>query len=279
MIRQYAKLIRFDKPIGTLLLLWPTLWSLWLAARGLPSLSIFIIFTLGVFLMRSAGCVVNDICDRNVDGKVERTRERPLATGELSVKQAVVFALSLAAAAFLLVLNCNWLTIELSFVGAFLATVYPLLKRVTHLPQVGLGLAFSWSVPMAFAAVTNSIPSSAWLLFATAAIWPVVYDTMYAMADRQDDLQIGVKSTAILFGNYDVIIIGVLQLLFIVLLAAVGSVFNLQQGYYLALLIAAGLFVWQLYKISERDPQQCFQAFLDNNWIGVVILLGIMAGV
>lgn len=279
MIRQYAKLIRFDKPIGTLLLLWPTLWGLWLAARGLPPISILIIFSLGVFLMRSAGCAVNDICDRNFDGNVERTRERPLASGELSVKQAVVFALSLAATAFLLVLNCNQLTVELSFVGAILAAVYPLLKRVTHLPQVGLGLAFSWSVPMAFAAVTNSVPASVWLLFATAAIWPIIYDTMYAMADRQEDLQIGVKSTAILFGNYDVMIIGVLQLVFIALLAAVGSVFNLQQGYYLALLIVAGLFVWQLHKISERNPQQCFQAFLDNNWVGIVIFLGIMAGV
>lgn len=279
MLQNYAKLIRFDKPIGTLLLLWPTLWALWLAARGLPQLSILFIFLAGVFLMRSAGCVVNDIFDRNFDGKVARTRHRPLATGSVSVWQAAMFAAALMLTAFILVLFCNSLTIRFAFAGALFAVIYPLLKRVTHLPQVGLGIAFSWGVPMAFAAVTSEVPQSAWLLFATAAVWPVIYDTMYAMADRKDDLQIGVKSTAILFATYDIWIIAVLQLVFIFMLITVGWVFALKTVYFVAVLIAAALLVWQLHMIRHRDPQQCFAAFLHNNWVGAMVFLGILSGV
>ena len=279
MLHNYAKLIRFDKPIGTLLLLWPAMWALWLAARGMPDISILMIFLLGVFLMRSAGCVMNDIFDRNIDGNVMRTRNRPLPAGNVSLRQAVAVAAGLLLAAFILVLFCNWLTIRLAFAGAVFAIIYPLLKRITHLPQVGLGIAFSWSVPMAFAAVTNQVPASAWMLFGVAAIWPVIYDTMYAMADRSDDIKIGVKSTAILFGSYDVLIIAVLQFLFVVLLITVGWVFALKNIYYFSVFVVACLFVWELHRIREKQPEQCFAAFLHNNWVGVVIFLGILSGV
>tara|TARA_R110000868_G_scaffold17438_2_gene76578 strand:- start:416 stop:1258 length:843 start_codon:yes stop_codon:yes gene_type:complete len=273
--KQYAYLMRLDKPIGILLLLWPTCWALWLAAGGMPPLSILAIFVMGVFLMRSAGCVVNDICDRRFDGQVARTRHRPLAAGTVSVRQAVGLAAVLGLSAFLLVLLCNRLTIMLSFAGALFAVIYPLLKRVTHLPQLGLGIAFSWGVPMSFAAVTGHISPSAWLLFAAAMIWPIIYDTMYAMADRADDVKIGVKSTAILFGQRDVLIIGCLMVVFLLLLVSVGLTFQLQQRYYIALLIVAGLFVRQLWMIKLRDPAQCFRAFLENNGVGLVIFLGI----
>lgn len=273
--RQYAYLMRLDKPVGILLLLWPTLWALWLAANGVPPLSILMIFVTGVVLMRSAGCVINDIFDRNFDRHVARTRQRPLAAGTVAVKQALFLAAFLGLLAFLLVLFCNQLTIMLAFAGAGLAVTYPLLKRVTHLPQLGLGLAFSWGVPMAFAAVTYDVPEKAWLIFATAALWPVIYDTMYAMVDRADDVKVGVKSTAILFGHYDVLIISILMLIFMILLFTIGHVFELNYFYYLSLVIVAYRLVQDLRLIQSRDPAQCFQAFKNNNLIGVIIFIGI----
>ncbi len=273
--RQYAYLMRLDKPIGILLLLWPTLWALWLAGNGVPPLSILLVFVTGVVLMRSAGCVINDIFDREFDKHVTRTRQRPLAAGTVSVKQALILAVVLGLAAFLLVLSCNKLTIMLSFAGALFAAAYPLLKRVTHLPQLGLGLAFSWGVPMAFAAVTNDVPAKAWLIFAAAALWPVIYDTMYAMVDRADDLKIGVKSTAILFGKHDVFIIGIMMVIFIILLIAIGYVFALNYFYYLSLLVVGYRLMQDLRMIKQRDPVQCFQAFKNNNLIGLIIFIGI----
>jgi len=273
--KQYAYLMRLHKPIGILLLLWPTCWALWLAAGGVPPLSILFIFVAGVVLMRSAGCVINDIFDRHYDKHVARTRTRPIAAGVVSVKEALVLAASLALAAFLLVLFCNTLTVMLAFAGAIFAVTYPLLKRVTHLPQLGLGVAFSWGVPMAFAAVTGQVSASAWLVFAAAVFWPIIYDTMYAMADRADDVKIGVKSSAILFGKYDVPIIAGLMVVFVSLMVAIGQVFELQTRYYLALVIAGGLFARQLWFIRQRDPDLCFKAFLQNNGVGLVIFLGI----
>lgn len=276
--RQYAYLMRLNKPIGILLLLWPTWWALWLAADGAPRQSIFLIFTLGVVVMRSAGCIVNDICDRNFDKHVARTNQRPLAAGTVTLTEAVVLALLLGALALVLVLFCNALTIKLAFLGAFFATVYPLLKRITHLPQCGLGIAFSWGIPMAFAATHGEVTDSAWLLFTAAAIWPIIYDTMYAMTDREDDIKVGVKSTAILFGRNDILILILLTGLFIGMLAIVGFVFALSIYYFVALTLVSGLFVGQFYRIRTRDPQQCFQAFLNNNWVGLWLFVGILLG-
>jgi len=276
MLRDFYYLMRMDKPIGSLLLLWPTMWALWLAARGTPNPLILFVFLCGVFLMRSAGCIVNDIFDRNIDGDVARTRERPIAAGRVSVKQAAMLAAGLGLCAFVLVLFCNLLTIKLAIVGALLAVAYPLMKRITHLPQLGLGVAFSWGVPMAFAAVTGAVSSAAWVLFVTSAIWPVIYDTMYAMADREDDIKIGVKSTAILFGNHDIFIIAVLQAIFIFMLGMIGLIFQLRDIYFVCLFIVAAMFVYQLYMIKKREPGRCFQAFLHNNWVGLAIFVGIV---
>lgn len=275
-LRQYVFLMRLHKPIGILLLLWPTLWALWLAGSGHPSVKIVWIFILGVILTRSAGCVINDIADRHVDAHVHRTRERPLAAGKVSVSEAVILAMVLGLAAFGLVLLCNPLTVLLAFVGAALAIVYPLLKRVTHLPQIGLGLAFSWGVPMAFAAQNATVSAAGWYLYFVAMLWPVIYDTLYAMTDREDDMKIGVKSTAILFGGRDKMIIGLLQLLFLGLLIPFGMMFSLGVIYYFSLVIVAGLFVYQQWLIHIRDPAQCFAAFLNNNWVGLVIWMGIV---
>jgi 4-hydroxybenzoate polyprenyltransferase len=277
-LRPYIELTRLYKPIGILLLLWPVCWALWLAAGGLPPISILLVFVCGVVLMRSAGCIINDIFDRHYDRHVQRTRLRPLAAGTLNVRQALALAITLALMAFLLVLFCNRLTILLSFAGAFLAVCYPLLKRVTHLPQLGLGVAFSWGVPMAFAAVMGEVTLSAWLVFAAAAIWPVIYDTMYAMTDRADDIRIGVKSTAILFGRYDVFIIACLMLCFIALLMLIGFHFQLNYFYFIALGATAVLLFQQLLMIRHRDPQKCFQAFLQNNYVGLVIFAGVVVG-
>lgn len=272
----FIYLTRLNKPIGILLLLWPTLWALWLASQGHPHLSNVIIFSLGVILMRSAGCVVNDIADRHVDGHVERTRERPLASRRVSVLYAIVVFAVLMLMAFLLVLLCNQQTIKLAFIGAGLAVVYPLMKRFTHLPQFGLGVAFSWGVPMAFAAENAIVSSEGWLLFASCILWPVIYDTMYAMVDRPDDLKIGVKSTAILFGHYDRLIIGCLQVLFLTSFILLGLLFQLSCIYYLSLMLVFLLFLYQQWLIRECDRKQCFQAFLNNNWVGLVIFLGIL---
>lgn len=271
----YYHLMRLDRPIGSLLLLWPTYWALWLAAGGLPDLKVLVVFTLGVVLMRSAGCVINDFADRHVDGQVERTQARPLATGALTSKQALRLFALLLVIAFALVLTMNDLTIGLSFVAVALAACYPFMKRFTHLPQVVLGAAYGWSIPMAFAAQLNELPSYCWLLFAANLCWTVAYDTYYAMVDRNDDLKIGVKSTAILFGRYDKFIIGLLQLLSLGLLLRVGLELQLGYSYYVGLVVAAGLFIQQQWQTRHRERDPCFNAFLANNRVGAVIFAGL----
>lgn len=272
----YIALMRLDKPIGILLLLWPTLWALWLASTGKPNPKIVFIFVVGVLLMRSAGCVINDFADRHVDGHVERTKLRPLATGQVSSQEALTLAAVLSGFAFLLVLFCNDKTILLAFMGMGLAIIYPFLKRITHLPQFGLGAAFAWGVPMAFAALTDQVGTKAWFIFLTAMIWPVIYDTMYAMVDRCDDIKIGVKSTAILFNDMDRMIIGLLQVLFVVMLIIIGLMFRLKHVYYYSLIIVTLLCMYQQWLIRQRYPKDCFKAFINNNWIGLSIFIGIL---
>lgn len=272
----YWRLMRFDRPIGALLLLWPTWWALLIAGQGLPTLKNIVIFTLGVVLMRAAGCVMNDIADRNFDPHVERTRNRPLANGELSVRQALICFLVLLLLAFLLVLLTNRLTILLSFVGLALAATYPFFKRYTHLPQVVLGFAFSWGIPMAFAAETGAVPGLAWALLVINLVWVLVYDTLYAMVDREDDLKIGVKSTAILFGRHDLLVISGLMLLLLVMLTALGVVAGLAWPWFVAVALVAGLLGWQRRMIRNREPAACFRAFLQNNWVGCSIFLGLV---
>lgn len=274
-IKQYAYLMRLDKPIGILLLLWPTLWALWLAKRGLPDLKILLIFTAGVLLTRSAGCIINDYADKDFDAYVTRTKNRPLASKKISSFEALSLAALLALLALFLVFMCNGLTIWLSFLGAAIAIVYPFLKRVTHLPQLGLGLAFSWGVPMAFAAETARVPSAAWFVFAACTLWPIIYDTMYAMVDRSDDVGVGIKSTAILFDNKDTILIGFLQIVFVILLAIIGLLFDLRFPYYAALFCVLCFFAYQQWLIRERAPKACFAAFLNNHWVGLTIFIGI----
>lgn len=271
----YWQLARMDKPIGTLLLLWPTLWALWLASAGQPDWWALLVFTLGVFLMRSAGCVINDYADRHVDGHVKRTALRPLPAGRLTTRQALLFFAALVGLSFLLVLTLNRFTIALSLVGLVLAVLYPFMKRVTHLPQLVLGLAFSWSIPMAWAAVTGDLAWNTGLLFMANATWTVAYDTYYAMVDRDDDVRIGVKSTAILFGRHDLRIIALLQLATLLLLLLVGWLQALPWPFYGSLLVAAGLFAQQGWSARGRDREACFRAFLANNWVGAVIFLGI----
>ncbi len=274
-LQTYIRLMRLDKPIGILLLLWPTLWALWIAGEGGPDLLVLFVFVTGVVLMRSAGCVINDFADRDFDGRVARTRHRPVATGEVSPRQALNLFLGLTLTAFLLVQFMNTLTVALSFAGAALAATYPFSKRYTHLPQVHLGLAFGWAVPMAFAAQTGAVPKAAWLLLIAATLWAVVYDTMYAMVDREDDLRIGVKSTAILFAESDRLIIGIVQALMLFDLLAVGHVVKLGWVYHLGLVVAAGLAAYHQYLIKDRLPERCFQAFLHNNWLGAAVFAGI----
>lgn len=273
---QYAYLMRLDKPIGILLLLWPTLWALFLAGNGHPALKNILIFMLGVVIMRSAGCVLNDYLDRNIDCHVARTRDRPLAAGKVKPYEAIILLFFLALGAFILVLFCNPLTLGLAFIGAAIVSIYPTLKRITYLPQVGLGLAFTWGVPMAFAAETGTVPLSAWFLFLTGTIWPIIYDTMYAMVDREDDKKIGVKSTALLFADMDTLIIALLQVLFIVLLIIVGLMFQLHSAYYMALVMVSLFFIYQQWLIRKRENKNCFNAFLNNNWVGLTIYLGIL---
>ncbi|WP_375751859.1 4-hydroxybenzoate octaprenyltransferase [Vibrio sp. HN007] len=273
--RAYWQLMRMDKPIGSLLLLWPTMWSLILAADGLPRWDVLIVFVAGVVLMRSAGCVINDFADRNIDGKVKRTKNRPIPSGTVSASEAIILFLLLAVVSFVLVLTMNTLTVKLSFIGIALAFIYPFMKRYTHLPQLFLALAFSWAIPMAWAAQANEISPYVWLLFVINAMWTIAYDTEYAMVDRDDDLRIGVKSTAILFGRLDKAIIGALQLLTIVLLIALGYQLQLSQWFYWGVLGAASLFVYQQNLIRGRDRDKCFQAFLNNNNVGLVLTVGI----
>ncbi|MEM0955643.1 MAG: 4-hydroxybenzoate octaprenyltransferase [Pseudomonadota bacterium] len=271
----YLQLIRFDRPIGTLLLLWPTLWALWLAADGVPPLKLLLIFSLGTLLMRSAGCAVNDLADRNLDGAVARTRERPLVTGAVSPQEAISVCAALGLMAFVLVLFTNTLTIVLSFAGAALAACYPFMKRHTHLPQLVLGAAFSWSIPMAFAAVSDALPPTLWLVFIANLMWTVAYDTEYAMVDREDDLKVGIKSTAILFGELDRHIIAAIQALTVTALVLVGQRFDLGVAYFASLLVCAALFVHQQKLIRNREPAACFQAFLNNNWVGAAVFVGL----
>ncbi|VAW83651.1 4-hydroxybenzoate polyprenyltransferase [hydrothermal vent metagenome] len=274
---QYAYLMRLDRPIGILLLLWPTLWALWVAGEGMPSLHVLITFVVGVVLMRAAGCVINDFADRKIDTHVERTKSRPLAAGRVSTKEALVLFVVLCLSAFAMVLFfLNTLTIALSVVAVLLASLYPFMKRYTYLPQFVLGAAFAWAIPMAFAAELGTVPAIAWLLFLITVLWTVAYDTMYAMVDRPDDLKIGVKSTAILFGRADRLIIGVLQVLVLGLLVVVGLSLDLNIIYYFSLAVALGLAVYQQTLIYERAPQNCFKAFLNNNWFGLVIFIGMM---
>jgi len=275
--QNYMRLMRLDKPIGILLLLWPTLWALWIAAQGQPRPWLVAVFIAGVVLMRSAGCVINDYADRNIDSHVKRTAQRPLAAGLVSKKEALTLFAALVILAFLLVLTLNPLTIALSMVGAFLATSYPFTKRFTHLPQAYLGAAFGWAIPMVFAAQTGAVDPHSWWLFAAVLVWALIYDTMYAMVDRDDDLKIGVKSTAILFGDHDRLIIGLLQLLFLGLMLCVGWSFGLGGYYYIGLAAAAALMLYHQWLIRDRQRERCFRAFLHNHWVGVVIFAGILA--
>ncbi|EMD1719336.1 4-hydroxybenzoate octaprenyltransferase [Providencia stuartii] len=271
----YSRLMRIDRPIGSLLLLWPTYWALWIAAQSIPSLHILIVFTAGVFLMRAAGCVINDFADRHFDGHVERTKHRPLPSGDVTEKEAKILFASLVGLSFLLVLTLNSMTIWLSVAGLALAWIYPFVKRVSHLPQVVLGAAFGWSIPMGFSAVSESLPLVCWVLFLVNILWSVIYDTQYAMVDRNDDLKIGVKSTAILFGQYDKLIIGILQIVMIVLLVLVGSLANLGAVYYIALSLSALLFIYQQKLMVDRERAPCFKAFLNNNYVGLILFIGI----
>lgn len=271
----YCRLMRIDKPIGSLLLLWPTYWALWLAGGGIPDVKLLLVFTGGVFFMRAAGCVINDFADRNFDGHVKRTCQRPLPSGALSVREAKALFVLLVALSFALVLTLNALTIWLSVAALTLAWIYPFMKRFTHLPQVILGMAFGWSIPMAYAAVSESLPLSCWLLFAANICWTVAYDTQYAMVDRDDDLRIGIKSTAILFGRYDRLIVALLQLATLLLLLWVGRLNPLGAVYYWGLLLVGGGFVYQQRLIVKRARLACFQAFMSNNYVGLILFVAI----
>ena len=273
----YIELMRLDKPIGILLLLWPTLSALWIAAEGVPDLLVLTVFTLGVIVMRSAGCVINDYADKDIDGRVRRTMGRPLATGALKGKDALWLFAALSTIALFLVLLLNMLTILMSIIGLFLAATYPFMKRYTHFPQVYLGMAFGWAIPMAFAAQTGSVPVIAWLLFLANIIWSIIYDTFYAMVDRDDDLLAGVKSTAVLFGNNDRVIIAILQLTFIVMMATIGRQLEMSFVYYLGLLISVGLFVYQQRLAWASGIENYLKAFLNNNWVGASFFVTIVA--
>ena len=273
----YIKLMRLDKPVGIYLLLWPTLWALLMASQGLPSLGVTIVFVAGVVVMRSAGCVINDYADRKVDGSVKRTAQRPLASGALSATQALQLFALLIAAAFILVLFLNWQTIVLSIVALLLASSYPFMKRYTHFPQVVLGAAFGWAIPMAFMAVLETVPAYGWWLFLANLLWTVAYDTMYAMVDRDDDIKIGIKSTAVLFGRYDVLIICALQAVTLAILFGIGLHISATWPYFVSLIIAALLFFRQYQFIKRRQREGCFTAFLESHYVGLVFTVGLVA--
>ncbi|EWG98056.1 4-hydroxybenzoate octaprenyltransferase [Halomonas sp. BC04] len=274
-VPDFLHLMRLDRPIGTWLLMWPTLWALWVAAEGIPGRNVLLIFIAGVYLMRAAGCVVNDYADRHFDGHVKRTKNRPLATGRISEGEARVLFLVLVVAAFVLVLFTNLFTVMLSLVGVVLAFIYPFMKRYTHLPQLFLGAAFSWAIPMAFGAVLGHVPVEAWLLFCANVAWTVAYDTEYAMVDRDDDLRIGIKSTAVLFGRADRLMIGLLQGATLALLAWAGLRLGLGAFFWLGLAAMGATFVHQQTLIRTRDRDRCFQAFLNNHWSGLLVFAGI----
>lgn len=275
-LRLYAQLIRFDKPIGSYLLLWPTLWALAIAGNGSPDGWVLFVFVCGVFLMRSAGCAINDYADRDIDMHVARTRARPLASGLITAREALIVFAVLGLLSFALVLTLNRLTILLSFIGIGLAASYPFMKRFHYLPQVHMGAAFGWSVPMAWAAQTDSLPKMAWLLYVATLVWAVAYDTIYSMVDRDDDLRIGVKSTAILFGDFERLMIGLFQTLFVLAMVLAGIDLEFSWIYYFALALASLLFVYQQFLIFDRVREHCFVAFLNNHWVGAIVFAGIM---
>lgn len=276
-LKDYTLLLRLNRPIGSLLLLWPTYWALWLAAGGMPDIGNLIVFTLGVFLMRAAGCAINDFADRKVDRHVKRTKDRPLTSGRIQPWEAVALFGGICLMAFLMVaLFTNPLTLYLSFGGVILAFIYPFMKRHTHLPQLFLGAAFSWAIPMAWAAEAGEVTRLAWLLFTANVLWTVAYDTFYAMVDRDDDLKIGVKSTAILFGDADRAVIAVLQSMVVLILLLVGRQAELGSIYYLGVITMACLFVFQQHLARFRERDGCFKAFLNNNWAGFAVFLGLV---
>ncbi len=272
---QYTYLTRLHKPVGILLLLWPALWALWIAAEGLPNVNVLITFVLGAIVMRSAGCVINDLADRELDRHVRRTHLRPITSGTVTTAEALGLVVLLLIVAAILVTHMNFLTFKLSFIAVLLAIVYPLMKRITYLPQVFLGLTFGWAVPMAFAAQINTLPEIAWLLYITTVLWAVVYDTMYAMVDKSDDLKIGIKSTALLFDDADRLIIGIIQSMILCSQILIGSKLELGLYYYAGVLVASLLSLYQQYLIKDRIPKHCFQAFLNNQWYGLAIFVGL----
>ncbi len=276
-INAYARLMRLDKPIGILLLLWPTLWALWMAGLGRPDWLVVWIFVMGTVLMRSAGCVMNDVADRNFDGHVERTRQRPLVSGEVSVKEACLLAAGLSLGAFCLVLFLNALTIALSFAAFLLAMTYPLTKRFLAIPQAYLGIAFGFGIPMAFAALTSELPPLVWLMLLANIFWTIAYDTEYAMVDRDDDLKLGIRSSAIFFGRYDVMAILVCYVAMLILLVLVGWMQQLSWPYYFGLAVALLLALYHISLIRDRQRHACFKAFLHNNWLGAAIFAGLLA--
>jgi 4-hydroxybenzoate polyprenyltransferase len=273
-LQQYWLLARFDKPIGILILLWPALWALWVASSGQPDLLVLAVIVTGVVLMRAAGCVINDYADRDFDPHVERTKLRPIAAGKVQPKEALIVFSVLCLTAFTLVLLLNRYTILLSFGGAFLAVSYPFMKRYTQLPQAYLGVAFGWAVPMSFAAQTNEVPVVAWVMYLAVVLWALVYDTMYAMVDKEDDLKIGVKSTAILFGDKDREIMAVLQVIILLLLMQVGRMQGLSWIYFSVLAAASGFFIYQQKLIFHHHKADCFKAFLNSNWFGLTLFVG-----
>jgi 4-hydroxybenzoate polyprenyltransferase len=270
-LNAYERLMRLDKPVGILLLLWPTLWGLLLAGQGHPNWQVVLIFMTGVILMRSAGCVMNDIADRHYDGHVERTQNRPLITGKVSVKEALLLAAGLSLIAFSLVCFLNKLTILLSIVALFLAATYPLTKRFLAIPQAYLGITFGFSIPMAFAALTNHIPALAWLLLLANMFWAIAYDTEYAMVDRDDDVKIGIQSSALFFGRYDVLAIMVCYAVMMAIFIYIGKIMSFSSYYFVGILVVLGLIVWQYQMIKSRQKERCFTAFLANNWIGLAL--------
>lgn len=269
--------MRVDKPIGSYLLAWPALWSLWIAAKGVPDYLLIVVFVLGAFLMRSAGCVINDFADRDIDAHIERTKQRPLATGAVTAAEAIQLFVLLCLCAACLLFFTNQLTLLLSFGAVMLAALYPFSKRFTHLPQVVLGMAFSFAIPMAFAAQTNDIPFIVLPLYIAVVIWVTAYDTFYAMVDREDDLKIGVKSTAILFGRFDKLVTGLLQCVFVILMLVIGDSLMLGRMYFAGIILVIGLFIYQQWLIKDREKDKCFSAFLNNNYVGLLIFIALVA--